>query len=105
VQRVPGRRDAEGRHLGSLGLAYAALGDARRAIECYEQHAGIAREIGDRRGESNASWNLGLAYEKQERYAEACALMQITVDFERAIGHPDAEPDATRLAEVCAKAK
>jgi len=26
-------REAEGWHLGSLGLAYAALSDARRAIE------------------------------------------------------------------------
>ena len=63
-----------------------------------------SREIGDRRGEGIASWNLGLAYEKQERYAEACALMQVTVDFERAIGHPDAEPDAEHLVQVCAKA-
>ncbi len=57
-----GRRDAEGRFLGNLGLAYADLGEARRAIEFYEQHRAIAREIGDRRGEGNALGNLGLAY-------------------------------------------
>ncbi|HQK14779.1 MAG TPA: tetratricopeptide repeat protein [Anaerolineae bacterium] len=104
IDREIGDRRGEGNALGNLGNAYADLGDARRAIEFYEQQLVIVREIGDRRGESIASWNLGLAYEKQGRYAEACELMRVTVEFERAIGHPDAEPDAQRLAEVCAKA-
>jgi tetratricopeptide (TPR) repeat protein len=52
----------EGAHLGNLGLAYAALGETRRAIEFYEQQLVIVREIGDRRGEGNALGNLGLAY-------------------------------------------
>jgi tetratricopeptide (TPR) repeat protein len=55
-------RAAEGVHLGNLGVAYAALGDAKKAIEFYEQRLVIAREIGDRRGEGNALGNLGLAY-------------------------------------------
>jgi tetratricopeptide (TPR) repeat protein len=38
------------------------LGDARKAIEFYEQYLSIAREIGDRRGEGNALGNLGNAY-------------------------------------------
>ncbi len=57
-----GRRDAEGAWLGNLGLAYADLGEPRRAIEYYEQRLVIAREIGDRRGEGNALGNLGNAY-------------------------------------------
>jgi len=55
-------REAEGVHLGNLGLAYAALGETRRAIEFYEQRLVIAREIGDRRGEGAVLGNLGLAY-------------------------------------------
>jgi tetratricopeptide (TPR) repeat protein len=55
-------RGMEGVHLGNLGLAYAALGDAHRAIEYYEQHLTIAREIGDRRGEGADLGNLGNAY-------------------------------------------
>ncbi len=43
-------RQGEGADLGNLGLAYAALGDARGAIGYYEQALAIAREIGDRRG-------------------------------------------------------
>jgi len=48
--------------LGNLGIAHAALGDSRKAIEYYEQHLIIAREIGDRRGEGTALGNLGLAH-------------------------------------------
>jgi tetratricopeptide (TPR) repeat protein len=62
ASRYLGDRKAEGRHLGSLGNAYAALGEPRRAIEFYEQQLTITREIGDRRGEGNVLGNLGLAY-------------------------------------------
>jgi tetratricopeptide (TPR) repeat protein len=52
----------EGAHLGNLGLAYADLGETRKAIEYHEQALVISREIGDRRGEGNGLGNLGLAY-------------------------------------------
>jgi tetratricopeptide (TPR) repeat protein len=57
-----GDRSAEGVHLGNLGNAYLALGDARKAIEFYEKRLAIAQEIGDRRGEGATLGNLGLAY-------------------------------------------
>ena len=60
--RKLGRRQAEGCHLGNLGLAYADLGDARRAIEYHEQALVIEREIGDRQWEGAVLGNLGLAY-------------------------------------------
>jgi hypothetical protein len=47
-------RSAEGVHLGNLGLAYAALGENRRAIQHHEQALVISREIGDRQGEGDA---------------------------------------------------
>ena len=50
---------AKGNDLGNLGIAYADLGEARRAIEYYEQALAIAREIGDRRGEGNAPGQPG----------------------------------------------
>ena len=55
-------KDAEGAHLGNLGVAYWNLGEIRKAIEFHEQRLIIAREIGDRRGEGAALGNLGLAY-------------------------------------------
>ena len=62
IAREIGDRRGEGNALGNLGLAYAALGETRRAIELYEQQLVIAREIGDRRGEGTALGNLGSAY-------------------------------------------
>lgn len=55
-------RASEGIHSGNLGIAYADLGDTRRAIEFYEQKLTIAREIGYRRGEGIALGNMGSAY-------------------------------------------
>jgi tetratricopeptide (TPR) repeat protein len=60
--RETGDRRGEMYALNNLGLAYADLGETRKAIECYEQSLVIARETGDRRGEGHALNNLGLAY-------------------------------------------
>ncbi|MFL6211150.1 MAG: tetratricopeptide repeat protein [Pyrinomonadaceae bacterium] len=48
--------------LGNLGLAYANLGEPRRAIELFEQALEITHEIGDRRVEGSLLNNLGGAY-------------------------------------------
>ena len=40
-------------HLNSLGIAYADLGEVRKAIEYYDHALAISREIGDRRSEGN----------------------------------------------------
>jgi tetratricopeptide (TPR) repeat protein len=55
-------RVVEGLLLGNFGIAYAALGETRRAIEFYEQTLVIAREIGDRGSEGRSLGNLGNAY-------------------------------------------
>ncbi len=60
--RQLGDRRGEGNALGNLGIAYANLGETRKAIEHHEQALTIAREIGDRRGECQDLGNLGNAY-------------------------------------------
>jgi len=101
--RELGDRRGEGVALGNLGLAYAELGNARRAIAYYQQHLRIAREMDDRRSEARTSWNLGLAYEELGDLALAIAAMQICVDFERAVGHPDAAADAAIIEQLRAR--
>ena len=58
IAREIGDRRGEEVNLGNLGLAYAALGETRRAIAFYEQALAIAREIGDRGGKESvwATW-------------------------------------------------
>ncbi len=97
-------RRGEGVHLGNLGNAYRALGDVQRAIDYYQQALAIFRDIGYRYGEAMVAWNLGNVHRKQGRYVEACKLMRIRVDYERSIGHPDAEKHARVVEEVCRKA-
>jgi hypothetical protein len=67
------------------------------SIEFYVQHLAIAREIGDRRGEAKACWNMGLLCEETGELKRATELMQVCVDFEREIGDPDAEKRAARV--------
>ena len=55
-------KEAEGGTLGNLGLAYADLGEPRKAIQYHEQHLKIARLIGDRWSEGSALGNLGNVY-------------------------------------------
>jgi tetratricopeptide (TPR) repeat protein len=78
-----GDKNAEGIHLGNLGVAYADLGDARKAIEFYEQALAVMQEIGNKRAEGSILGNLGLAYfylgdarKAIEFYQQALAVMQ-----------------------------
>jgi len=104
ISREIGDRRGEGNDLGNLGNAYKNLGEVRRAIGYYEQALVIAREIGDRRGEAFLCWNLGLLYEDSDP-ARAAELMQVCVEYEREIGHPDAEADAQRVQGLLDKAR
>ncbi|MGA7731442.1 MAG: tetratricopeptide repeat protein [Chloroflexia bacterium] len=99
ITREIGDRRSEGIALGNLGITYAELGETRKAIEYYEQQLQITREIGDRRGEAITSWNLGILLKESDR-ARGVELMQIRVDYEREIGHVDAEKGAALVEEL-----
>jgi tetratricopeptide (TPR) repeat protein len=77
---------AEGAHLGNLGLAYADLGEVRKAIGYYEQALEIAREIGDRRGEGADLGNLGLAYADLGETRKAIGYYEQALEIAREIG-------------------
>ena len=87
-------RAAEGRHLGTLGLAYDSLGEYRRAIDYHEQHLGISREIGDRMGEGHALGNLGLAYHFLGEYRRAIECHEEDLDIARDIRDRSGEGSA-----------
>jgi tetratricopeptide (TPR) repeat protein len=70
--------------LGNMGLAYANLGEYRRAIELYQQSMEIARRIGDIHGEGNGLANMGVAFSKlgKEDNCRECLLAARAI-FER----------------------
>ncbi|MBK8615930.1 MAG: tetratricopeptide repeat protein [Anaerolineales bacterium] len=93
ARRLEDKQD-EGVHLGNLGIAYADLGEARKAIEFYEQRIKIAREIGDRRGEGNALGNLGLAYADLGEARKAIEFYEQRIKIAREIGDRRGEGNA-----------
>jgi len=60
--RALGSKKDIGYALGELGSNHLRMGDARGAIEHYQQALAIHRETGDHKGEGAALGNLGLAY-------------------------------------------
>jgi tetratricopeptide (TPR) repeat protein len=100
IAREIGDRHTEGINLGSLGNAYAKLGETHKAMEFHKQHIKIAHDIGDREGEAKANWNLGLAYKKEGEIDKAIIAMRICVEYEQEINHPNAEKDAAHVEEL-----
>ena len=102
ARRLADRR-GEGAALGNLGLAYADLGDPRKAIEHHEQHLVIAREIGHLQGEANALGNLGLAYAHLGNTQKAIEHHEQYLAIAREIGDRRGEGNALgSLGSACA---
>jgi tetratricopeptide (TPR) repeat protein len=80
-------RSIEGSALGNLGLAYADLGETRRAVEFHERDLAIRREIGDRRGEGNALNNLGIAYAALGETRRAIEFYEQALEIDRETGN------------------
>ncbi|HWX42052.1 MAG TPA: tetratricopeptide repeat protein, partial [Blastocatellia bacterium] len=85
--------------------AYSYLGECRRAIGYYEQQLAIVREIGDRRGESNALWNLSLALDEIGNRAEAVKNAEASLEIREQVDDPLAEKVREKLAEWKAKSQ
>ena len=98
-----GERGLEGNHLGILGLAYAALGEVRRAIEYYEQALAISREIGDRRGEGADLGNLGNAYADLGEVRRAIEYYEQALEIARETGHRRLEGNCLTSLGLLAK--
>lgn len=84
--RKTGHRAGEGAALGNLGLAWANLGETRKAIDFYEKRIVIAREIGDRRGEGNALGCLGNAWSNLGETRKAIDFYEQQLEITREIG-------------------
>ncbi len=86
--------------LDNMANAYADLDEGEKAIESYLSAMQIAT---DESLSANIAWNLATVYNEQERYDLAAKYMQITVDFEKKINHPNANADLEALNKVRAK--
>lgn len=80
-------RSMESVNLGSLGNAYVALGNEKKAIEFYEQALVITHEIGDRRNEGVWLCDLGAANFALGDAKKAIEFYEQALDIVRKIGH------------------
>ncbi len=81
------------------GECLCSLGEPRKAIEFYEQCLVIAREIGDRRSEGNALFNMGLALYDLKEKDRAIHLVKQALEIYEAIESPHAEKARKKLKE------
>ena len=88
IDREIGDRRGEGNDLGNLGSAYAALGQAERAIGFYEQRLVIVARSGDRQGEGADLGNLGLAYASLGEAERAIGLLEQAFQIGQEIKDP-----------------
>src|SRR4051812_18531330 len=91
-------RRGEGNALGSLGNAYADLGETSRAIQFHEQALLIFREIGDRQGEGTVLWTISLALDQLGKRAQAIEQAQEALTLYEQIEDPDAAKVRAQLA-------
>ena len=80
-------------------MAYADLGETQKAIEYYEQALAIAREIGDRRGEATALWNMSLSLDQLGNKAQAIEYARDALKILEEIEDPRAENVKRKLQE------
>lgn len=103
IVRELGNRRAEAIAHSNLGNAALALGDATQAEHSYRTALERALEAGEQRVTAIVGWNLALRLEQRGALAAAAELFQRCVDYERSVGHPDAEADATYLEQLRAR--
>ena len=75
------------------------MGDPRRAIEFYGQLLEIACEIGDRRGEGNALFNMALQLVKLGERKRAIEAGERSLAIFEQIENPNADMVRAALAE------
>jgi tetratricopeptide (TPR) repeat protein len=79
---------------------YDRLGDRQQALTYYRQALPIRREVGDRAGEAVTRYNIALIHRADGNIDEAISELELVVDFDRQVGHPDLASDTAMLEEV-----
>jgi len=92
--RLAGDSAGEASALGNLGLAYATLGDVRKAKEFHKQMLAFAREAGSLRGIAATLGNLGTTFAALGEARKAIELHEQHLAIAREIGERRGEGSA-----------
>ena len=88
-------------HLNSLGRCHHRLGDYRQAIDLYTQALAIARDTGNRQGETSALGGLGICHQRLGDYRQAIDLHTPALAIVRDIGNRRGETSALGNLGIC----
>ena len=77
-----------------LGNAYQSLGDVKTAIDYYEHHLKIAKELGDRSDEGKAYGDLGVTYYRLGDFKTAIDYYERQLKIAKELGDKSSEEEA-----------
>ncbi|MEO6997343.1 MAG: tetratricopeptide repeat protein [Terracoccus sp.] len=86
--------------LNNIGVVYHRRREGDTALTHFNQALPIQREVGDRVGEANTRYNIAMTLRADGRLVEAVAQLELVVELERAVQHPDLESDTATLEQV-----
>jgi tetratricopeptide (TPR) repeat protein len=97
-----GARHCEANAVLALGVARAAGGQTALAQEALERAMRQYSELGDRRGQAECAWHLGLLLTGMDP-TRAGQLLAVAVDYEREVGHAQADEHAALVAGMATR--
>ena len=84
-------------------MVYAQRGDGDSALHHYQQALPILRQVGDRAVEAVTRYNIAMRLREAGRLGQAVAELEIVVELDRAVQHPDLDTDTEMLQQVRAE--
>ena len=74
-----------------LGITYRSLGDLHEAIEYFEHHLQIAKQLGDKAGEGQTYGNLGIVYDRLSDFRKAIENHECHLQIAKEVGNKAGE--------------
>lgn len=98
--REVGDRAGEASTLNNVGHLYGEFGDHAEALTYFNEALPILQEVGNRAREAVTRFNIAAIHRLQGRLGEAIKEMEIVVELDRQIEHPDLLSDSEFLAQL-----
>jgi len=103
ILRDLGDRAGEAATLTNIGRVYDGLGDRQQALRFYNEALPILRDVGHRAGEAVTRYNMAMIFRAEGRLAEAVRELEVVVDLDFKVQHPDLESDTAMLDQMKAE--
>ena len=98
-----GDRSGQAGTLNNIGMVHDARGELDVALNYYGQALPIQVEVGDRSGQAVTRYNIAMVLRAQGHLDDAVTELQLVVELDAAVQHPDLEADTAMLHQVQAE--